>query len=496
MVDDKLSKILPGAVGFFLDNQSMTFGELSARLNAAVSKPSGILLKGISFQAPALVGGREGIPGEKKPDRGEATFCGMGVLAANHHGFDTHPEMVQGSILFGLGSALGDGQDPVVVLASSAVPLNNPTNPGGLCLGRVGSSGRRLKARVFPRSRDRIMVSRAPRLTKKDVTGFLGRLGDLADWEEVEKKAAKLYAEKYLLDEDFLNAPNFLAQASKLALASWADRFAKKPPPLFQLDLESLVLSCLKADMANADSAASLALFDQEKRAALIGALADKRGAWAASLTDTAKAAGDFGESESLGTVFFWAVDGQGRRRPMGLGRKGSDYTLRGGGLELPLSPQRLATALSERSLVPGLFLDYLVLAAHGLMAHGGVFMIDYLPALLGQASEILEIPLGPMGELNALENRPLLAAGFQPLGLASPQGEGYSSAGALELFAAGALSQAALRKLAETPLKAAWLFTAGQWYQEEIPPAGRLPGWENLIGRPAIPLDEFGLSW
>ncbi|MDR2387949.1 MAG: hypothetical protein LBE80_10255, partial [Deltaproteobacteria bacterium] len=363
MIDSKLLEILPGAVEFFRQNASLTFGELSAQLNSSVSKPSEVLLKAISFQAPALTKAPEGEENSEKnnPAALESAFSGQGVLAANHHGFDTHPEMVQGSIIFGLKAALGDGKNPVIVLASSAVPLNNPTNPGGFCLGRAGSSGRRLKARLFPRSRDRIMVSRAPRLTKKDLTGFLGRLDDLPDWQQVEKKAARLYCEKYLLAEDFLEAPNFLAQASKLALASWADRFSEKAPPLFQLDLESLVLSCLKVDLANSDSPAALALFNQEKRSALIQALADKRGAWSASLIDPALAPGHFSETESLGTLFFWAVDDQGRRRPMSLGRKGSDFTLRGGDLELPLSPQRLATALSEKSLVPGLFMDYLV---------------------------------------------------------------------------------------------------------------------------------------
>jgi hypothetical protein len=129
-------------------------------------------------------------------------------------------------------------------------------------------------------------------------------------------------------------------------------------------------------------------------------------------------------------------------------------------------------------------------------MAHGGVFMIDYLPALLAPASKILEIALGPMGQLNSLDKKPLLAAGFQPLALAWPNGAGYSSAGALELFGAGALSQETLKQLAQTPLKAAWPFTAGQLYQEEVPPDHRHSGWENLMGRPAISLNDFGLSW
>jgi hypothetical protein len=151
--------------------------------------------------------------------------------------------------------------------------------------------------------------------------------------------------------------------------------------------------------------------------------------------------------------------------------------------------------ALSEKTLVPGLFLDYLVLAAHGLMAHGGIFMIDYLPALLGPAAEILEIALGPMLDPSPQKPRPLLAAGFQPLGLISPQNQGYASAGALELLAAGPLTPTALNQLAQTTLNEAWPFTAAQWYQEEIPPDQRLLGRDYELARPALLLNDQAIQ-
>jgi hypothetical protein len=157
-------------------------------------------------------------------------------------------------------------------------------------------------------------------------------------------------------------------------------------------------------------------------------------------------------------------------------------------GATFALAPEPLATALAEGRLIPGLALDYLVLASHGLTAHGGVFMIDYLPAILAPAARILETPLAGHGEGDPPE--PLLGAGLIPLGLEEPAAPGgFAAAGALELVSTGALSAERLERLAALRLEEIRPFTDSEWYQEETPPGAREPGWEASIGRPALVL-------
>ncbi len=40
------------------------------------------------------------------------------------------------------------------------------------------------------------------------------------------------------------------------------------------------------------------------------------------------------------------------------------------------------------------------------------------------------------------------------------------------------------LETLGRTRLRELWPFTAGEWYQEEIPPARRIPGWPEEVAR------------
>jgi hypothetical protein len=162
------------------------------------------------------------------------------------------------------------------------------------------------------------------------------------------------------------------------------------------------------------------------------------------------------------------------------------------------------------------LFLDYLTLAIHGVTAYGGVFMIDYLPALLTPAAQILEIEFpgfrsmadfssldesrangvnerlseNPHTRQNArdLSYRPYLAAGLLPLGREEPSSPfSFSAVGALELFSLGPFSSRDLVRLASLTVGESWPFTAAEWYQEETPLSLREPSWEKSGEAPAM---------
>ncbi|MDR1545253.1 MAG: hypothetical protein LBU12_00750 [Deltaproteobacteria bacterium] len=484
--EERLARLLPGAVDFFRRRGATTLGQTARLLNAPHGRPSATLLRAAARLASE---GRQPRTAQAAVD---ALAQGRPVLAAGHHGLETHPELAQGGLLFGLPAILDREPRPTVALASSAVPLNNPTAPGGLLLGRRRADGRRLQLRLFPRSQDQIMVSRAPALTRQAVTACLTRLPREDGWSPPERRAAAAFLERFLLAPAFLAWPSFAAQAAWLASEVWAARFrpaaAAPPPPLVQLELEALAADCLVVDLARPDSPAARTLFEPRVREALTADLAGRRGAWSASLLALDASDRRVDGAPALGTLFFWGVDPKGRRLSLALGRRGRQASLVGPGLEVPLTPGGVAEALADRRIVPGLFLDYLVLAAHGLRAHGGVYMLDYLPRLLAPAARRLEVPLGWT---------PLLAAGPLPLGLQGPEGfaglGGFTAAGGLEL--AGPWPSGLFEALDALPLAAVWPFTAGEWLAEETPPAERGTGGRSP-GPPALRLEDFGGGW
>jgi hypothetical protein len=330
------------------------------------------------------------------------------------------------------------------------------------------------------------------------VTTLLERLGSLSELSSSERKRFSDFIERYLLNSVFLGKRSFVGQSSWLASAVWAGRLGQGSPPLIQIELEALVSTILVGDLSDRDSPLFRALFEEKTRTALVKALSGLRGAWSPELSIPDVSSSFLSSTDSKGTLFFWQVDSSGRRRPMGLGQKAGRAFLKGPDLEIPLSAEPIATALAERLLLPGLALDYIVLSVHGLKAHGGVFMIDYLPALLGPASNILEVPLldtqnessGP-SRYSLHQARPLLASGALPIGLAD-QGApgGFAAAGTLELDSAGPLTSNFLNLLASLSLAQVWPFTASEWYQEETPLSERLPGWDQELGRPALLLE------
>jgi hypothetical protein len=475
VIRERLAEIVPGAASFLSREGRTTLIELSRRFQEPGPSPSEVLL----MSARALTGRAFGL--EAADGLIEHLSSGRPVLAAHHHGLDTHPEMVQGELVWGLSSILGRTGRPVCVLAAASVPLNNPTAPGGLLPGRRNHGGRRGQARLFSRSLDRAIVSRAPAITRKAATSLISRLPDLAGWTDRERGAARLFAERFLLDEKLLSFDRFTDQAAYAAAKAFSARLgAPGGPPLIILELEALATSCLVSDLADKHSPASLALLHGPTRSAIISELAGKRGAWSAELVS----GGSAPSTEGSGTAFFWAVSKDGRKRALGLGSKAGRAVLTGTGFELPLAPEPLATALAEGLLIPGLFLDYLALASHGLSVHGGIFMIHYLSALLEPAARILGGPLGAFGQKGPQRGH-MLGAGLLPFGFKEPFAPGgHAAAGALEIMSP--LGEDFLKSASGLSVSEVGWFSAGEWYQEETPASLRIEGWENELGVPA----------
>jgi hypothetical protein len=307
---------------------------------------------------------------------------------------------------------------------------------------------------------------------------FIKRIKNSDFLKPLEKQAAISLAEGSMLSSKFLSRESFLSQAALLNSEIWKSLFTSSPRPLIELELEKLTIDCLASDLALSDSPLARALTEPDIVKSLLPALAGVRGAWSASLLGQL-APPNAPMWRSTGTVFFWGVK-NGRFFPMRIELVKNSIYLSGAGFNIPLAPEPLVTALSEGHLAPNLFVDYLVLAVHGLTAHGGVFMIDYLPALLEPAAHILEIKLETAP--------PLLAAGLLPL---SAPDEPLSPLGLLEWLSFGPRPPELARLLGDTTIESLTPFSLGEWYQEEFPTSRRASSWRGPVAPPPLTLSS-----
>lgn len=478
-----VSELLPGGSRFFAKYGSLALAEASRRLNRAGPRPSDAAIAAV-LRGLRAVYGPDGLP-EVRAD----LLAGAPLLSANHHGFDTHPELVQAVLIFALarrgqaattsadpgGPDLG-GARPVVVLASGAVPLRNPTCSGGFLLGRRAVDGGRIRALAFPRSSDECLVGSAPALTRNQVESFRARLGS-APFRRAESAAAQAALDRAVEVGDFYDRPNFLSQAAAFNRRLWSG-LTGGPGDVLYVEMEAVVSDCLEADLAEGDSLAGQVLCQPGVRERVLKRLAGRNGCWARELVaGPLNSAGLADTSQARGTVFFWEISPEGRRYSMGLDPSGpGPAELVGRSLGLPLIPELVSQALRAKRIKPGLFLDHLILADHRLDSRGGVFLVDYLPGLLEPLAEILDRP-----DLREYAGRSrFLAAGALPVrrGGGDDSWQREVAAGGLELAASGPWDAARWRGLAGLSLGEIWPFTASEWYLEETRPGERPPDW------------------
>lgn len=490
-IASKVSELLPGGSRFFAEHGELALAGASRRLNRAGPRPSDAAIAAVLKELKAVYG-----PG-CLPAARASLLAGAPLLSANHHGFDTHPELVQAVLIFALarrdeaGTATADpgGADqeelgsgagwPVLVLACGAVPLRNPTCSGGFLLGRRSVDGRRIRALAFPRSYDECLVGAAPALSRNQLESFRSRLAG-PPFRRAESAAAQEALDRTAAD-DFYDRPNFISQAAVFNSRLWSGLTGGLNDVLY-VEMESVVNDCLEADLADGDSPAARVLGEARVRERVLKRLAGQTGCWARELVDgPLSAAGLADTSRARGTVFFWEISSGGRRYSMGLDASSSGPAeLVGPGRRLPLVPELISRALREGRIKPGLFLDHLILADHRLDTRGGVFLVDYLPGLLEPLAEILDRP-----DLAEYAGRArFLAAGALPVrsGGGDDSWQREAAAGGLELASAGPWNAKTWRSLAELSFGEIWPFTASEWYLEETRPEDRPPDWTRHL--------------
>lgn len=374
------------------------------------------------------------------------------VLAANHHGIECFPELVQAIHFFGLPDLLDgldglggpnglDGPDDldapyrdarvdttrpptpastptftptpmpnpmpnrmptpmptpaatgtvIPVLSCSTVSLQSQVYPRGLLLARrapAPDGAHFMRLPLFPASMQDTLVCAAPPLTPQLVRASRG-LWRKQPLRPWERRAADALVDAHVDIPEVYALPRFGEQASLINARLCRQRFPDSPHvTVVYIELERLAARLLARDLTDSASIVSRLLFDPAARRRILSRLAGTRGCWTAHAFDDSTA--PLPRTGSNGTAFFWTVDAMGRRIPLRL----DDTTrpvLTSGERRFALEPEALAGALHEGLLMPGLFCSYVTLALqHGLRCHGGMFFTEYLPAMLDAVHDVL----------------------------------------------------------------------------------------------------------
>jgi hypothetical protein len=408
------------------------------------------------------------------------TVC-PSVLSANYHGVECFPEMVQAIHFFALHDFLADAGETetriVPVLSCSSVSLQSQTYPRGLMLSRR-HEGRPVRLPFFPSSLQDTMAGHAPALAQDSLRKMRGQWfrkdkNFLLDWE---RTALDAIMDGHVMRPEVLTLPTFGGQITRVNASLCAERYNQAPrTEVVYLDMETLVARLLTRDIENETSVMRRILFDPRTRNLVLDKLAGIRGCWRTEALNGLA----LGRTGRAGTVFFWMADEKGRRCPLRLCTSPSGETGLGyGRVCIPLRPRPVLDALAAGTIVPSLFTAYMNLTLdHGLRCFGGIFLADYLPAMIRGVSAAMDEAGTP---LNALPQDLRLAA--LPLTVQIDSGQGLLPAGAVELAAAGGLTGTQLADISRLALADVLPLSLASWYQDYVRPEDRPPGWERAV--------------
>ncbi|SFJ23638.1 hypothetical protein SAMN04488082_10276 [Desulfomicrobium apsheronum] len=405
------------------------------------------------------------------------------ILAANYHGVECFPEMVQAIHFFALGDLVSEPLEadfgPVVpVLSCSSVSLQSQTYPRGLMLSRRDAEGiAHVHLPFFSSALQDVMASRSPALTMKQLRTMRalwlhkGR-PPLLRWE---REAVDAIMDGHVLRPDVLDQPTFGAQVTRVNASLCTERYSQaRHVQVIYLEMEALVAELLGRDMEDEGSVMHRILFDPQVRALVLDTLAGVRGCWRTEAINGLA----LGRTGKAGTVFFWMADEKGRRCPLRLcvtpsGKAGLGF----GDTCIPLRPAALRDALAAGTIVPSLFTSYMSLTLdHGLRCFGGIFLAEYLPTMIRGVASAMKAVGSPLRV--HLPDRCLAAL---PLTVQIEDME-LRPAGSVELAAAGGLTRAHLNRIGQLTLADVLPLSLATWYRDYVPVGERTPDWEYAL--------------
>jgi hypothetical protein len=268
-------------------------------------------------------------------------------------------------------------------------------------------------------------------------------------------------------------------------------------PELIFLEIERIAAMLLESDLSNPESLAKRVMFEPSLREKVLENLDCATGCW--NLRKLAKRISSSHPNQGrrtalggCGTVFFWGIDGSGRRIPLYLERSSSNSEImRGiddGGktLELPYTPRDIVRLLGENRLLPSLFTCFLVVSfARGVPCVGGYFQGQYLPLIKSGLVAALE-EAGGFHDAAALVNRvPTHHYLDSMLTVMTEIEPGYlAPAGPVEIIASGGITNADVDRMLSLTVREAHLADMFETVLDAIP--GTMPQfhWQKELAK------------
>ena len=391
------------------------------------------------------------------------------AFTACHHGVDYFAPSVQGSLLYRrLLEKRGISCKAVPVLGFGTVSLCNASYGRGFLLYDVRQKHSPLKLPVIP-----------SKFGKSAVCFFPGVTAEMLERCEQSQQrisrdvlppemasAVQHILRDYYGREDVLACADYVSQATRI---NYSLSLEAAGVGTCYLDAERLASALILRDLEDPDSLVSLTLRDHAFRRTLYDALDGVSGCWRlAALRSGVKE-----ERAKGGTMLFWGRAAKNYRRAQMID-DGTGFVNGSGNDRISYSD--LAEALQRGSLLPGLFMVFLVLLfARDFRCFGGYFQADYLAKMQQGLCKALRAT-GRAGLAEVIAARETSGYLSGPLFLTNARGTPLSMA---ELIA-HPLTKAALTEKLALSLHDAHLAGIGDLYQTVVPPAERMKGWEG----------------
>jgi hypothetical protein len=338
------------------------------------------------------------------------------ILTANHHGPDWLDITINGDLVFALPQIVNQSDGVIPVFAFGEVPLNNITWGMGMLVGEE-------RIKIHPDARQQVLVAAAPALTQQDIQKAQGKISQLQSHSSL-KQTASMILNKIFMDPRVLGQPDFASQATIVNHELWPFLFEESLkenlPQMVYLQMETIVNNLLADyDLLKPDSLISTIFFDVNLRNRVLANLNGQYACWdegKITALQNAYRAGNHEEAVQLekgsGTVFFWGVDGKGKRYPLILTQLGNDIflkgvTKRGEEVKIDWNPANIIKAIRDKQIIPSLFTSFTAVAlARNFKCYGGFMQTDYLTNIkdglvqacqetgyLQQADQIVQVP-------------------------------------------------------------------------------------------------------
>ncbi|MFI3271795.1 MAG: hypothetical protein R3Y11_06805 [Pseudomonadota bacterium] len=310
------------------------------------------------------------------------------IMATHHLGIDCLAEQVQALHFLELQKLLQTPEiiTTIPVLACAGVPMQSYSYPRGLMLGRKSAQGHPIRYPLFPSAKQNTLVLAAPALHKNGVLKIVNKwdasLVSAHEWQVMQSIVHDI-----ILHDDCLGLANFSQQAMYINGKIFQAIYPDNPNThAVYLNLEELATKLVLADLQDPSSVLSTLFFQKACRDRILEELTDTRACW----SELAKSGQTLERTGKNGTIFFWAIDEQGRRIPLCL-QENPDRLVYGD-LSIALTAEDLSAALQQGLIYPSLYTAFVSLhLQHNLACCGGLYMTKYLPDMLETTASVLQ---------------------------------------------------------------------------------------------------------